>query len=103
MYGFFIDFLGVQFIFQSFVFFFEDETLVFEEAEFCDDFDVLFLSFDVDVNILIGLLCQDEIVSHSFEHIHEGFEEMVFLFDLKFLLESIHFCYFFEDVFMDCV
>ena len=77
----FLEFTLLQFLLSGDEHLFEVITLFFKEGELFCKFKIVVISFGLDINIFIGLLCEKKFSSYFFDDIHEGFEEMVLLLD----------------------
>ena len=66
--------------------FFEFEALLLKEVEFFGKFEIIRIFLGFEVNIFIGFLSKDQLVSYFLYDIHEGMKEMCFLFSFVFFV-----------------
>ena len=79
--GLFIKFIFLEFLLSGNKHLFEVITLCFKEGKLFCKFKIVVISFSLYINIFIGLLCKKKFSSYFFNDIHEGFKEMILLFD----------------------
>ena len=66
----------------------------FEKGDISSQEKAIVVLPGLEVDVAVGFLCEYEFVAHLFQHIHEGLEEVLLLFDLVLrvqLVQNLHF------------